>query len=334
MLNLPLKPRCGKLMPLIFCFAFYFPGSGHAQPADVTDSGKHQIFLVIRSGDTAKLEQLLQNGADANAKEYGYTALMAAALDGTAAEMEILIGHGARVNEPDENGFTALWFGVPDYDKAALLIKHGADPQLRSKEGFTVLPKLANYAGTLKIFQLLMDHGADLLHSGPDNSLLYNAASSCDTAVLGMLIDHGLSVNDTTAVGDYPINSALNYRCFACLKILVDHGARVNVAPVNLPLPPMEGMTPLMFAGVSGDSLSFFYLLAHGADPNACNSKGYTVLMFVQQAGNEEPEMTRALLKRGANPLKKARDQTDALSLALLKGNTQTVQMLKVYAHK
>jgi ankyrin repeat protein len=55
--------------------------------------------------------------------------------------------------------------------------------------------------------------------------------------------------------------------------------------------------------------------------------------MFVQQAEHEEPEMTKTLLERGANPLEKARDETDALSIAVLKGNTGTVNLLKKYAN-
>ena len=88
-----------------------------------------------------------------------------------------------------------------------------------------------------------------------------------------------------------------------------------------------------MYAAASDDSLSFFYLLDHGADPNARDRRGYTVLMFAQQAEHEEPAMTKALLEHGANPREKAYDETDALSIAVLKGNTQTVALLKNVHH-
>lgn len=333
MLNLIPKHPGGLLLPLIFFISFYFPEKSQAQFTASSDSLNREIFQVIRSGNTDRLESLLQQGANANARSGGYSALMTAALNGNANQMGILINHGALVNDPDKDGFTALWFSVPDYGKVQLLLSHGADPGLRSKEGFTVLAKLANYSGTLNLFQLLLDNGADLLHSGPDNSLMYNAASSCDTSLVGFLIRRGLSVNDTISVGDYPINSALNYRCFTIVKMLVDHGAKINIAPMNFPLDPINGITPLMFAAVSDDSLSFFYLLDHGADPNARDKKGYTALMFVQQAEHEEPAMTKALLERGVDPLAKAYDETDALSIAMLKGNTQTVALLKKYVH-
>jgi len=42
---------------------------------------------------------------------------------------------------------------------------------------------------------------------------------------------------------------------------------------------------------------------------------------------------TKALLEHGANPREKAYDETDALSIAVLKGNTQTVALLKNVHH-
>ena len=126
-------------------------------------------------------------GADANDSLDGYSALMAAALNGTAEQMKILIDHGAKVNYANSDGITALWPAVPDWDKTKLLLDHGADPQLYSKENYTVLVKLAPIPGTEKFFRLLIDHGADLKKSAPDNFLLYNAATSGDTTVMNLL---------------------------------------------------------------------------------------------------------------------------------------------------
>jgi len=323
------------IFPVAFFFmTTIFPLAGFTQSAAPADSLNQQIFQVIRSGKADRLNDLLSAGANPNTADHGMTALMAGALNGTKEQMELLISRGAAVNAIDSDGITALWYSVPDYDKINLLLQHGADPRLHSKEGYTVLAKLANYPGTSNIFRLLMAHGANPRNSEPDNTLLYNAASSGDTALASMLLKNGLNINDTVALGDYPINSALNFRCFAMVKMLVDRGADVNRTPMHFPLDLINGITPLMFAAVSNDSLSFFYLLDHGADPGAKSKRGYTVLMYVQQAEKEEPAMTRALLDRGADPLVKAPDGTDALSLARLKGNTQTFGMLKEYTHK
>ncbi len=321
-----------KWIMLIFLPVLISPAIIQAQPNTGITGMNQEIFRVIRSGSADNLENLLQKGADANAIQEGNSALMAAALTGTKEEMDLLIRHGAMVNHQDSDGITALWYAIPDFDKTDLLLSHGADPQLRSREGFSVLVKLANYPGTERLFRLLMERGANPLKSGPDNSLLYNAASSCDTAILGLLLRSGLRANDSISFGDYPINNALNFRCFLSVKMLVDNGANVNVAPMNFSLDLINGITPLMFAAVSNDSLSFFYLLEHGANPNARSKRGYSVLMYVQQAEKEEPAMTRALIDKGADPHVKAPDGTDAFSLAQLKGNTETVKLLKKYS--
>ena len=86
---------------------------------------------------------------------------MAAALNGTAEEMKILIDHGANPNFQDSNGISALWIAVPDLDKTQLLLDKGANPQLYSKQGYTVLVKLSAIAGSEKIFRLLMAYGGD-----------------------------------------------------------------------------------------------------------------------------------------------------------------------------
>lgn len=328
---MPLFCRLAILVTLIG-FTVFSDAKGQAVVTTPDSSRTTLLFRAIRSGNAGELEQLLKNGADPNAKSEDYSALMAAALNGSSAQMKLLIDDGATVNYENTNGLTALWLAVPDWDKTSLLLDHGADPRIPSREGFTVLVKLANMPGTENIFHLLMDKGADLKKSGPGNFLLYNAASSCDTAIVGLLIRSGLNVNDT-ALGDYPLTSALNYRCFPTVKMLVDNGADVNVRP-NFQLEPMKGMTPLMIAAVSRDSLSLFYLLDHGADTHATSKKGYTALMYLQQAENDAPEMTLALIEHGAIPSQKAPDGTDALYLARKHGNSGSIAVLNKYLNK
>ena len=186
------------------------------------------LFNAIRSGSSAELQAQLTSGASANDSLNGYSALMAAALSGSVDQMKELIGHGANVNHQSSNGVTALWLAVPDREKTKLLLDKGADPN-HIVQGYGVLVKLAAMPGTIDLFHLLVDKGADLKKMAPDNFLLYNAASSGDTSILGFLIRSGLNVNDTVAFGDYPINNAEAFRSFPALKMLVDNGANVNV---------------------------------------------------------------------------------------------------------
>lgn len=304
------------------------------QPDAVISARTAALFQVIRSGNTDELNRQLTNGADANDTLNSYSALMAATLNGTVEQMKILIDHGANVNHQTNQGITALWLAVPDLDKTMLLLDHGADIHHKI-EGYGILVKLAAMPGTINIFHLLIDKGADMKHSAADNYLVYNAAASGDTVILGFLLRSGFKANDTVSFGDYPINSALNYRNFATLKMLVDSGADVNVRPMTMiTLDPLIGFTPLMTAAWSNDKPSFFYLLEHGADPNLKNKKGFTALMLLEQSETDDPEMTLALIKHGAVTSEKAPDGTDALYYAQRKGNTQSAELLKKYSSK
>jgi len=292
------------------------------------------FFQAIRSGKTEELQRQLATGVNANDSLDGYSALMAATLNGSVEQMKILIAHGANVNYQSSNGSTALWLAVPDWNKTKLLLDNGADVN-HTIEGYGILVKLAAIPGSIKLFHLLINRGADLKKSAPDNYLVYNAAASGDTAILGFLIRSGFNVNDSVAIGDYPINNAELYRTFATLKMLVDNGANVNVSQwLPSGLDAFKGCTPLMFAAVGHDKPSFLYLLEHGADPNARNKLGYTSLMLLAQSETDDPEMTLALIKHGADVSAKAQDGTDALYYAKAKGKTPSVALLEKYAKK
>jgi hypothetical protein len=206
------------------------------------------LFPAIRSGDSLHLERLLASGADVNDSLDGFSVLMVATLCGTPAEMKLLIGHGAQVNYANSDGITALWLALPDPVRTGILLDHGAKAQALSKEGYSPLVKLALMPGTVDLFRLLIAAGADPRKSGPDNMLLYNAAASGDTAILGLLLRAGLSANDTLFFGDNPITAALFYRQFSTVKMLVEAGANLNVQPHHSLLDQLNGFTPLMWA--------------------------------------------------------------------------------------
>ena len=319
-----------KIMIPVFVLMLSFNLSAQQTTIDKTAA----LFQAIRSGSAIELQQQLANGATANDSLDNYSALMAATLSGSVEQMKILIAHGANVNYQSSDGTTALWLAVPDWDKTKLLLNNGADVNHKIG-GYGILVKLAAIPGTLKLFHLLIDKGAELKKSASDNYLVYNAASSGDTALLGFLLRSGFNVNDSVSFGDHPINNAVAFRTFATLKMLVDNGADVNVVEwIPQGLDAFKGFTPLMSAAVEHDKPSFQYLLEHGANPNAKSKQGYTPLMLLEQSETDDPEMTLALIKHGANVSEKAQDGTDALYYAKEKGKTPSVAILEKYANK
>jgi len=259
---------------------------------------------------------------------------MAATLDGSSDQMSLLILHGANVNYENPLHITALWLAVPDKEKTMILLDHGADAS-HPVEGYSVLTKCASIPGSVDLIRTLITKGADPRKSAPDNSLLYEAAGSGDTAILGLVIRLGFKVNDTTSSGDYPINSAQAFRNFPTLKMLVDNGADVNARSIYLKtLPAMVGFTPLMTAALNADSASLLYLLQHGADPNGKSRMGVTALMLLQQSESDCPDLSLALLRHGADPATKTPDGNDARSFALRSGFTKSADLLNQYGNR
>lgn len=314
-----------KLLPLlIFCCLH-----AAAQPP-----ATNALFASIRSGSIVAIQQQLSAGASPNDTLNGYSALMAATLCGTAQQMQLLIDRGANVNYENGQQLSALWLAVPDRQKTALLLDHGADPN-HPVEGYTVLIKCASFPGTADLLQLLISKGAIPRKSAPDNYLLYNAAVSGDTAVLGLVIRLGFKVNDTIAVGDFPINGAQLFHHFSTVKMLVDSGADVNARSMYFQtLPAVVGFTPLMNAALNADKASILFLLDHGADPNLKSKTGVTALMVLQMSETDDPDVTLALLKHGAHPADKTPDGTDAVGYAAQSGHTKSAELLKQYSNR
>ena len=102
-----------------------------------------KLLSAAGTGDSALIENLLDRGADIEARDDdGETALMKASAAGQAAVVETLLDRGAALEaREDVIGFTAL-MGASRYGQAAVvetLLNRGADISARSDEGETAL---------------------------------------------------------------------------------------------------------------------------------------------------------------------------------------------------
>ncbi|MGO9565909.1 MAG: ankyrin repeat domain-containing protein [Desulfomonilaceae bacterium] len=94
-----------------------------------------ELFAAVKSGETAKVGQLLAAGADPNARrQVGLTPLISSALDGRADIAKLLLDKGANVNAKSDNGMTALMVAASKGHKAVaqLLLDNGADANIRN----------------------------------------------------------------------------------------------------------------------------------------------------------------------------------------------------------
>ena len=152
------------------------------------------LLEAAKIGNTAKVEQLLNQGADTNTKnEKGTTALMWAAYESHTETVKALIEAGADANAKTEDGWTAMMdaaaFGSTVTVKA--FIDAGADVNAETKDGKTVLVWAAERGQTENV-KALMDAGANVNAETKDGkTVLMIAAGKGHTEIVDILKQAG-----------------------------------------------------------------------------------------------------------------------------------------------
>lgn len=104
--------------------------------------------------------------------EDGFTPLGLACFFGHVEIVKYLLKKGADVNTPSSNPFQVAPIhsatAISNYDITELLIKNGANVNVRQQSGVTPLHSTA-HNGKLEIIRLLIDHGADVKAKTADN---------------------------------------------------------------------------------------------------------------------------------------------------------------------
>lgn len=284
------------------------------------------------TGNPEAIKLLLDNGADANAKESnrGQSALMWAIDQEHLEAARTLIEHGADVNAHSKNGFTPLLFAAKqgDLETVRTLLKAGAKvndgtPLKNRPAGRRAAPAADDSDPTVPdgMTSLLMatvsgheDVGLLLLENGADP----NAADGTGATALHYSILDGMSM-----IGAVSTKLAVNKYVFrpnmiTLIKALLAHGAKPNPRLVREPRLPgttprfsLIGSTPFLFAVASGDLDLMRLLIAAGADPMLGTNENTTPLMVAAGLGNfEDPtedqkkmdlEAARMLVSLGAD---------------------------------
>ena len=170
-------------------------------------------------------------------------------------------------------------------------------PALVDARGADGVPavRLALYYRHPEIARFLIGHGAALD--------LYDAAAAGQLERLRALVAGDPSlVNSYSADGATPLGLAAFFGHRDAVEILLDHGAKIDMAATN----PAFPFVPLHSAMSAGHRPIVDLLLERGADVNAREGGGMTVLH--EAAGLGKLDYVRLLLDRGANPAAKTDD--------------------------
>jgi len=284
--------------------------------------GETALIWAASENHAAAITLLAKNGADVNARSNslkfplakygdgksarftvlprgGWTPLMYAARQGATAAARALAETGADLNLADPDGTSALVLAIINahYDLAAMLVDKGANPNLGDSSGMAALyaavdmntldetpgrpaPKSTDKLSALGLMKVLLDRGA-------------NPNAQLAAPLIERVHNNG---DGALGAGATPLMRAAKKGDIEAMRVLVDHGADVNVTMKN-------GATVLMFVSGRGGLGRFgVYDLKKATDAEfiegakLCLSRGANV-NAVDEAG--QTAMHNAALQRG-----------------------------------
>jgi ankyrin repeat protein len=233
------------------------------EPAIVGISDSEFVELC-KNGSLQQINDAIEYRANVNARDRGWTPLMAA----------------AREN--------------PDPEVIAVLIKAGADVNAANISGRTPLILAAGNSPNIDVIKILIDKGADVNPKTEGNTPLMAAAiDNTNPEAITALVNAGADVNATNSLGRTPLLlAAKNNSNPEVVKALINAGADVSINDV-------DGKTPLIMAmdNANPSPESITALINAGVDVSERDKFGLTPLMLAAANENSTQEVIAAIVK-------------------------------------
>jgi ankyrin repeat protein len=289
-------------------------------PPPPPDAVAGQMMDALRRGDHQTFQKLIHDQPDRINKKgpAGSTPLMYAALYGDVDSVRQLLKLGSDPNVQNEAGATALMWATDNLEIVTELVAHGADVNAKSSDSRTPLLIACGRYGAAPVVKLLLDHGANpSAHSpglGGDMTPLAEAAYVGDESVLRMLLARGA---DVKGAGPNPLVFSIVSRCSGCTDLFMGTAEKDELSlQALLDSPPLN------------DTRAVNALIDHGANVNAKDPDGNTLLMLVSACDDASADTVKRLIAGGADVNAKNPRGETALDFARGRGKTAVVDLL------
>ncbi len=276
----------------------------HEQEVKLLSGINREIFRAIRSDNTEKVKECLDNGADKHCidaegntllhvacdeeniqtirllfeygfnkideitKWLGHTPLMRAVVRKNLQIVKILVEHGVKLSPTNAYGKTAL--EMASGNQLEWIIKYLESAQKELKED--IVDKVSSEVTKV-----------ELNLSTDKNSRLVQAALNWDLDAIKKTLDEGANINHIYLIGDESY-TALGAACskgyIEIVTYLLDCGANIDV-------PDKNGHTPLYEASAEGQTDIVLLLLKKEANLFVKDKDGHTALHYACYSGNE-----------------------------------------------
>ena len=197
-----------------------------------TLSGQKALMIVVNTGTCNALDEMISNGADVDTEFEGKTVLYRAAEIRKLRMVEILAKKGAKLDAVYE-GKTAIFAAAMEHEWSTvkILAEKGANINVEY-HGKTALFWLAE-KGEFSAAEMLVEIGANVDAKSRGMTLLCYGTGS--NSLQRLLVEKGADVNFTYK-GKTALSTAASRKRWEQVKVLIDHGADVNVLVDDLPL--------------------------------------------------------------------------------------------------
>jgi ankyrin repeat protein len=253
-------------------------------------------------------------------------------LFGSVADVRKLLDSGLSPNVATKSGgTTALMMAAPDVEKMRLLLDRGADVNARARSRFSALMVAAQYQEGDAAINLLLDRGAQVAPPA-DGVPVFSAnpfvlaAYAGNAKSLKRLLAAGAKVDDAfIAIGTSRTTPMLGAFKFGDVEVA---NTLLDLgAPVDFA--DGNGITMLGRTVLNNEVEMARALIARGANVNVVDKLGMTPLLWAANVDFGDTAMIELLLKSGAKTDARNKDGLTPLELARKYGHATLVPVLE-----